>query len=88
MERGGRDGKSQKSSAAAVGGLGLLMRIGMGQAQLSRGVLCRHTPDNMADGSSRLPSEGGSVVRSSRVRLLGSRARKGREETGRRSGCE
>lgn len=52
--------ESRKSLVPLLwGGLGLLMRIGMGQARLSLGVLCRHTADNVADGSSRLPSEGG-----------------------------
>jgi hypothetical protein len=64
----------------------------MGQAQLSRCVLCRHTADNVADGSGRLPSEGGwgiaaaegEVVGQHGSRAAGQKAGQGRN--GRRSG--
>lgn len=59
-----------------------VMRIGMGQTQLS-GCVGGHTADNVADGSRSTAVRGRLGGRSSReLRSLGRRTRQGREETG------
>lgn len=48
--------------------------------------VCRHTADNVADGSSRLPSEGGLGVAAAESEVVGLEDRAGQGRNGRRSG--
>lgn len=88
MECGTR--KSQKSSAGCCGGdwasAFAVMRIGMGQAQLS-GRVGGHTADNVADGSRSTAVRGrlgGS--QQPRVEVVGQEGKAGQGRNGRRSG--
>lgn len=78
----GGTGKSQKSSAAAVGAADADW-----DGSSTAVSVCRHTADNVADGSSRLPSEGGLGVAAAESEVVGleDRAGQGRND-GRRSG--
>jgi len=56
----------------------------MGQAQLSRCVLCRHTADNVADGSGRLPSEGGWGIAAAEGEVVGQQGSRAKGRAGKK----
>ena len=84
----GRDGAWRVGRESRKSLVPLLWGTGTGDADCdgaSTAVsVCRHTADNVADGSSRLHcrQRAAGVLQQPRVRLLGSRARQGREEAG------